>query len=174
MESPSAFFREAGLGPAVVCLHSSASSSGQWRGLMDRLAPTFRVIAVDLYGYGQSPAWSGRRPFSMDDELALLEPVFRSAGERFHLVGHSYGGAIALKAALAHTGRIASLAIFEPVLFSILLAGRPRAARRAGDYFGGRRHQRGGRRRGTRESRSAIRRLLDGRRRLGGDAGEAP
>jgi pimeloyl-ACP methyl ester carboxylesterase len=92
---------------------------------MDRLAPTFRVIAVDLYGYGQSPAWSGRRPFSMDDEVTLLEPVFRSAGERFHLVGHSYGGAIALKTALAHTGRVASLAIFEPVLFSILLAEDP-------------------------------------------------
>lgn len=125
MESPTAFFREAGSGPAVVCLHSSASSSGQWRGLMDRLAPTFRVIAVDLYGYGQSPVWSSRRPFSMEDEVLLLEPVFRSAGERFHLVGHSYGGAIALKAALAQTGRIASLAIFEPVLFSILLAEDP-------------------------------------------------
>lgn len=92
---------------------------------MDRLAPTFRVIAVDLYGYGQSPVWPRLRPFSMDDELLLLEPVFRSAGERFHLVGHSYGGAIALKAALAHAGRIASLAIFEPVLFSILLAEDP-------------------------------------------------
>ncbi len=125
MEARGAFFREAGSGPSVVCLHSSASSSGQWRALMDRLAPTFRVIAVDLYGYGQSPAWSGPRPFSMDDEVALLEPVFRAAGERFHLVGHSYGGAIALKAALAHAGRIASLAIFEPVLFSILLAEDP-------------------------------------------------
>jgi pimeloyl-ACP methyl ester carboxylesterase len=61
----------------------------------------------------------------MDDEVAFLEDVFRSAGDRFHLVGHSYGGAIALKAALARAGRVASLAIFEPVLFSILLAEDP-------------------------------------------------
>lgn len=42
------FIREAGFGPAcVVCLHSNASSSAQWRGLMDRLSDRFRVIAVD-------------------------------------------------------------------------------------------------------------------------------
>ncbi len=42
-----AFVREAGSGPAVICLHSNASTSGQWRGLMERLAPKFRVLAVD-------------------------------------------------------------------------------------------------------------------------------
>ena len=41
------FFREAGSGPALVCLHSNASTSGQWRAPMERLAPRFRVIAVD-------------------------------------------------------------------------------------------------------------------------------
>jgi len=44
------FFRESGAGPSVICLHATASSSGQWRALMDRLAGRFRVIAVDLYG----------------------------------------------------------------------------------------------------------------------------
>jgi len=52
-----AHFREAGTGQGVVCVHSSASSSGQWRALMDRLSDGFRVIAVDLYGYGKSAAW---------------------------------------------------------------------------------------------------------------------
>jgi pimeloyl-ACP methyl ester carboxylesterase len=43
-----AFFREAGCGPAAVCIHSSASSSAQWRPLMDRLAGRYRTLAVEL------------------------------------------------------------------------------------------------------------------------------
>src|SRR5262245_10400743 len=51
------YFREAGSGTAVVCIHSSASTSGQWRPLMEYLADRFRVIAVDLYGSGKTAAW---------------------------------------------------------------------------------------------------------------------
>jgi pimeloyl-ACP methyl ester carboxylesterase len=118
-------FREAGSGPAVVCLHSSASSSAQWRSLMERLANRHRVIAADLYGYGQCPAWPEGRTLRLEDEVSLLEPVFRDAGNRFHLVGHSYGGAVALKAALGAPGRLLSLSIFEPVFFSFLLEEDP-------------------------------------------------
>src|SRR5262245_16933919 len=86
-----AHFREKGAGPGVVCLHASASSSGQWRPLMDRLAGRFRTLAADLYGSGQSPAWPAERPMWLADEVALLAPVLAAAGPRFHLVGHSYG-----------------------------------------------------------------------------------
>ncbi len=118
-------FREAGAGSPVICLHSSASSSGQWRALMDRLADRFRVVAVDLYGYGKSPAWPGDRPIYLDDQVALLEPILRAVEEPFHLVGHSLGGAIALKTALAYPGRVRSLTVFEPVLFSLLIEHDP-------------------------------------------------
>jgi pimeloyl-ACP methyl ester carboxylesterase len=57
--------------------------------------------------------------------VALLRPVLAAAGERFHLVGHSYGGAVALAAALAEPERVASLVLFEPVLFSLLIAEDP-------------------------------------------------
>ena len=120
-----AFVREAGRGPAVVCIHASASSSAQWRPLMDRLADRYRILAVDLYGSGKSPSWPAVRPLSLADEVALLGPVFAAAGERYHLVGHSYGGAVALEAALAAPERVASLILFEPVLFSVLLAEDP-------------------------------------------------
>ena len=123
--SPAAHFREAGTGQGVVCVHSSASSSGQWRPLMDRLSDRFRVIAVDLYGYGKSPAWPEDREMYLDDEISLLEPVFRSAGDAFHLVGHSYGGAVALKTALKDPRRLKSLVLYEPVLFSVLMADNP-------------------------------------------------
>ena len=92
---------------------------------MDRLAGRYRTLAVDLYGSGKSPIWPDERPLSLADETALLGPVFEAAGARFHLVGHSYGGAVALEAALAERARIASLILFEPVLFSVLIAQDP-------------------------------------------------
>jgi pimeloyl-ACP methyl ester carboxylesterase len=125
MQRQTPYFREMGAGTAVVCLHSSASSSGQWRALMERLAPRFRVIAVDLYGSGKTAPWPGDHPLQLDDELALLEPVFQAAGDRFHLVGHSFGGAVALKAALVDRCRLSSLVLYEPVLFSVLVAAAP-------------------------------------------------
>jgi pimeloyl-ACP methyl ester carboxylesterase len=125
MQQQAPYCRDTGSGTSVVCIHSSASSSGQWRALTERLADRFRVIAVDLYGSGKTPAWPHDRPMYLDDEVALLDPVFQAAGERFHLVGHSFGGAIALKAALRNSHRLISLVLYEPVLFSVLVADAP-------------------------------------------------
>lgn len=125
MQRPEPFFREAGAGPGVVCLHSNASSSAQWRGLMDLLAPKFRVFAVDSYGSGKSPDWHSDRVISLGDEAAFIEPVLAKAGAPLALVGHSYGAAIALIAALANPGRVRALALYEPTLFSLIETERP-------------------------------------------------
>jgi pimeloyl-ACP methyl ester carboxylesterase len=114
------FFREAGAGPGVVCLHSNASSSGQWRGLMELLAPKFHVLTPDSYGAGKSPSWPTDRTIGLGDEVALLEPVFARAGDGFSLVGHSYGGGVALIAALAHRPRLRAMALYEPTLFALV------------------------------------------------------
>ena len=114
-----AAFREAGAGPGVVCLHSNASSSSQWRALMELLAPRFHVLAPDTYGAGKSPPWPQGRKVALRDEVALLEPVLARAGDGFSLVGHSYGGGIALIAALAHRQRLRSMALYEANLFAL-------------------------------------------------------
>jgi pimeloyl-ACP methyl ester carboxylesterase len=123
--TPDLFFREAGAGPGVVCLHSNASSSSQWRGLMERLAPKFHVLAADSYSAGKSPSWIADRPVTLRDEVALLEPVFARAGDGFALVGHSYGGAVALIAAVTQPQRVRALALYEPTLFALLEAESP-------------------------------------------------
>jgi len=125
MNSVSAYVREAGTGDPVVCIHSSASSSAQWRPLIDRLSSRFHMLAVDLYGSGRTPVWLSERPLTLADEADLLEPILAALGRRFHLVGHSYGGAVALKVAMRHPDRVESLAVFEPVLFSLLMAEDP-------------------------------------------------
>jgi pimeloyl-ACP methyl ester carboxylesterase len=125
MRPPEPFFREAGTGPAVVCIHSNASTSGQWRGLMELLAPRFHILAPDSYDSGKGPHWPSDRVIHLRDEVALFEPVFRRAGSPLALVGHSYGAAVALIAALAHPGRVRAVAVYEPTLFALLDAETP-------------------------------------------------
>jgi len=119
------FFREAGSGPGVVCLHANASSSGQWRALTELLAPKFHVLVADSYGAGKSPPWPDGRHVVLRDEVALLEPVFAGAGDPFTLVGHSYGAAIALIAAVTQPRRVRALALYEPTLFALVDAESP-------------------------------------------------
>ena len=118
------FCREAGAGAGVVCLHSNASSSSQWRALMEHLAPACHVLAPDSYGAGKSPPWPGARPLVLADEVALIEPVLARAGTPLALVGHSYGAAIALRAAVANPGRVRAMALYEPTLFALVDATR--------------------------------------------------
>ena len=122
---PEPFVRAAGRGPTVICLHSNASHGGQWRPLMDRLADRFHVVAVDGYGAGKSPEWTSPRPLTMADEVELLRPVLATAGTPAWLVGHSYGGAVALKAALLHPGRFAGLVVYEPTFFQLVQQRSP-------------------------------------------------
>jgi pimeloyl-ACP methyl ester carboxylesterase len=125
MHAPEPFFREAGTGPGVVCIHANASTSGQWRGLMDLLAPKFRVFAPDSYDSGKSPHWPSDRVIRLRDEAELIEPVLAKAGSPLSLVGHSYGAAVALIAALANPGRVRAMALYEPTLFALIDAERP-------------------------------------------------
>ena len=115
--------------PGVVCLHANASSSSQWRALTSRLAHDYRVFTPDTLGAGQGPAWPVGRAVTLRDEVALLEPVFEAAGAPHFMVGHSYGAAIALMAALARPERTRALAVYEPTLFAVL--GNEKAGREA-------------------------------------------
>ena len=82
MNLPEPFCREAGAGPGVVCIHSNASTSGQWRGLMDLLAPSYHVLAPDSYGSGKSTEWPSDRVIVLKDEVDFIEPVLDRAGSR--------------------------------------------------------------------------------------------
>jgi pimeloyl-ACP methyl ester carboxylesterase len=125
METRTPHVRHVGQGPAVVLLHSSASSGRQWDSLMTALQSRYRLQAIDLHGHGSTPAWKGRQRMRLEDDLALVQPLLTSATP-VHLVGHSYGGALALKLAALMPERIASVAVYEPVLFRLLLDYQPR------------------------------------------------
>jgi pimeloyl-ACP methyl ester carboxylesterase len=110
----------------VICLHGSASSPRQWHPLGERLSPRFRVVAPGLIGYTDGPPWSEPGPLTLSEEAAWIERWLDAAAAPVHLVGHSYGGAVALKVAQRRPERVRSLALYEPVLFH-LLTGEARA-----------------------------------------------
>jgi pimeloyl-ACP methyl ester carboxylesterase len=124
-DSVEPYFREVGTGPALICIHAGYGSSGQWRSLTECLASQFRVITCDMSSSGKSPAISPGVQYTLDEEVAFLTPAFQAAGDFFHLLGHSFGGAVALKAALRYRGRVRSLTLFEPTLFALLVSSAP-------------------------------------------------
>lgn len=116
-------------GAKLVLLHSSQSNTGQWRALIQSLQNDFDIIGVDLLGYGSAPKVSGAdyEAFRFTDELPrVIDGVKGLIGEQpIALVGHSYGGALALKIALEQQLEVRALALFEPVAFHVLDASEP-------------------------------------------------
>lgn len=110
----------------VVCLHASGSSSRQWNGLVERVGRHARVVPLDLYGHGDAPTWNQPHALTLRDEASRLMRVLTGSRRPFHLVGHSYGGAVALHMALALPDRVASLTLYEPVPFATLFAYDPK------------------------------------------------
>jgi pimeloyl-ACP methyl ester carboxylesterase len=109
---------------AVLCLHSSASSGRQWDAIAAALSPGHAVLAPPLLGYGDRAPWPPDRTVTLDDEAAALEPLLDAAHGAVHLLGHSYGGAVALQLALRRPEAVASLTLYEPVRFALLFGDR--------------------------------------------------
>jgi len=114
---------EAGTGETVLLLHGSAGSGALWRPTMAALQPLYRAVAPDLIGYGRSPAWCADVPYGIDSETRALERLLPSCADKYHLVGHSYGGVVALMLALANPVRVRTLTLIEPVFLSALRYG---------------------------------------------------
>ena len=102
--------------PAALLLHSSASSGRQWERLVEEMKPHFRAHAVDLHGHGERAGWRGDAPLTLADEAALAVPLLMQNGGA-HIIGHSYGGAVALKLATLYPTWVRSVVVYEPVLF---------------------------------------------------------
>ncbi len=114
-----------GNGPPVVLVHASGLGAQQWGPIAPRLAERHRVLAPDLLGYGGSAPWPDPDRFDLAADLAVVRAVIDHAKAPVHLVGHSYGGLLALRAALDAPGSVRSLVVYEPVAFHVLVGRDP-------------------------------------------------
>ncbi len=104
--------------PQVLLLHSGGASHRQWRQMVGQMGARWRVLAPDMIGYGDTPM-TAQAP-TLADEIGLLSGLLDTLEGPVHVIGHSYGGAMALELARARPERIASLALYEPVAFAVL------------------------------------------------------
>jgi pimeloyl-ACP methyl ester carboxylesterase len=107
-------------GPIVMLVHSSVSGARQWTRLIDDLKDAFRVRAVNLFGYGATPAWRGDRMQSLDDQARLVAAALPRDASGICLVGHSFGATVAMKTAARLFGRVDKLVLIETNPFNLL------------------------------------------------------
>jgi pimeloyl-ACP methyl ester carboxylesterase len=115
-------YSDQGRGDPVILVHNGISSGSQWRAMSAHLEDSWRLLAIDLYDRGGSDPWPGHRAQSLDDDAALVTALADEVGPA-HLVGHSYGGAVAVRAALAAAPAFSSLVLIEPQLYPLLVEG---------------------------------------------------
>ncbi len=112
-----------------MLVHGSPGDSRSWGRVVPHLRDRFRVLAVDLPGYGGSdgvPDEPVGRAALMGAAVARLA---ESIGGAVRLAGHSYGGVVALQAAVqAAPGTIEKMVLFEPVFFRALQITNDRQA----------------------------------------------
>lgn len=114
-------------GLPVVALHCSGADARQWRKLGAALGGAYDLLAVEFYGCESTGLWPGERPFTLADEARRVIDLIDACGSRVHLVGHSYGGGVALRVAAERPQAIASLVLYEPSAFHLLSELGPRA-----------------------------------------------
>jgi len=89
-------YREAGSGPNLVLIHGMINSSRHWEGVAERLADSYRVIAPDLIGHGDSA--TPRGDYSLGAHAASIRDLLATIGvEQATIVGHSLGGGVAMQ-----------------------------------------------------------------------------
>jgi pimeloyl-ACP methyl ester carboxylesterase len=96
----------------IVLLHGQPGSAADWQKLADRLPEALRVVALDRPGYGASRQPAGG--FRVNARVVLAELDARGI-ERAVLVGHSYGGGVALSLAQLAPARVEALILLASV-----------------------------------------------------------
>jgi len=115
------YYEERGKGSPLLLIHGFGASTYTWRFVAPELAKTHWVIAVDLKGFGQSDKPFDER-YSIFDQAELLAQLIEEKDLRnLTLVGHSFGGGVALLLALQANkrldGRITRLVLLDSIAY---------------------------------------------------------
>jgi len=106
-----------GSGHPVLFIHGIPTSNRIWSGVIDRLASRYNCLAVDLPGLGRSPKSAHRLGELQAMAMHIEELRIQHNIEKWHVVGHDAGSAIAVHYAHQYPDRVGRLALLSPALF---------------------------------------------------------
>ena len=104
----------------VIALHCSGAGGRVFDSYRTLMSADTELIAPDLLGSGAEARWPLGAPVTVDTEAERLAPLLARGRDGVHLIGHSYGGALALQLAMRWPQRVHSLTLYEPVRFRLL------------------------------------------------------
>jgi pimeloyl-ACP methyl ester carboxylesterase len=111
VEGSEVAYEERGKGDPVILVHGWNSSRKQWLLNLKAFAPSFRVIAPDLPGFGESEI-NGAFPYTRDGMVSFLDAFRRTLRlQPFHLLGHSMGGCIAIRYTAQNSDMVKNLVL---------------------------------------------------------------
>ncbi len=106
-------YKDQGHGPAILLIHGSMGDTIDWDGWVAVLSPRYRVIRLDLPGFGLSGEIANGN-YSIDRTLSLIDGLMDHLGlETFAIAGVSYGGPVAFRYAATRTERVSALIIMN-------------------------------------------------------------
>jgi pimeloyl-ACP methyl ester carboxylesterase len=108
-------YAEVGQGEILIILHGWGANSSYWAPVMEKMAADYRIIVPDLPGFGETStpgeAWSSNE--YVDFLVNFIEKLHLNS---FYLIGHSFGGALALKLAVSHAEKVKKLVLCDPAV----------------------------------------------------------
>lgn len=108
---------ERGAARPVLALHCSLAHGGAWTGLAERLEGV-TLTAPDLPGHGSSADWDGVQDYhALTTSVAIALAEKLGQGQPIDVLGHSFGGSVALRLALERPDLVRTLLLAEPVVF---------------------------------------------------------
>jgi pimeloyl-ACP methyl ester carboxylesterase len=113
-------YGECGIGPTIVLVPGSCSTGAVWRPVISAWDNQFRAVTTSLLGYGATDERRTASDPAITYEAEAVEAVIRRAGGRVHLVGHSFGGLVALAVTLRGRVALESLTIIEAPAVTVL------------------------------------------------------
>jgi pimeloyl-ACP methyl ester carboxylesterase len=127
---------ERGEGPLVVLIHGVASSSVTFQNVLPLIEDTHRCIAIDLLGFGESPAPEDAE-YTLAEHAAAIERTIASLRirEPFTLVGHSMGSLIGARYAARFSKRVSKLVLVSPPVYLDPAELSDRAERTRLDFY---------------------------------------
>jgi len=115
------YYEQQGSGSPIVFIHGSYATTSTWKKMIEQLSSSHHCISIKLPGHCGTPDPKDFSNPTMNTELEILEQVItKLTDEPIHLVGHSFGGVVALALALKGSVALSQMTLFEPVAVWVL------------------------------------------------------